>query len=58
MKIMKLKTNKREKKDPFGTIGFFIFKNKRNGNRQNHTIGSLTFYKAAGEDSEEKTVQG
>lgn len=55
---MKLKTNKREKKDPFGTIGFFIFKNKRNGNRQNHTIGSLTFYKAAGEDSEEKTVQG
>lgn len=58
MKTIKPKTNMREEKDPFGPIAFFfISKNRSNGNMRNHTIGSLTFYKAAGEDLE-KAVHG
>ena len=48
----------REKKRSLWGKSFFISKNRRNANRQNHTAGSLTFYKAHGEDSEEKAVQG
>lgn len=51
MKIIKLKTKLRTKKDYFGNKSFFISKNRRNGNRQIHTSGSLMFYKAAGVDS-------
>lgn len=48
----------REEKDPFRAKAFFISKNRRYGNKKNHTVGSLTFYKASGEKSEEKAVQG
>lgn len=48
----------REKKRSLWGKSFFISKNRRNGTSQNHTVGSLTFYKASGEKSEEKAVQG